>query len=219
MLIAVTEKGNRRVQVFKYYWMSSELFLPAIIPCFVIGGVNNGCNCQLVNPKCAAFTPTGEIAVCDDSTRQISIISTVSRSVIKTINLSFITHIENIDNPSIYHKFTLAKGREQRAREASAQDQAYRDYLRNFDKHAKVMKLTKRHFLGDTKISTEDPWVTSIDFSTDGKLAIGFRMGGILVLKPFKMSNVGSFTNVEVSLFVALFILAVFFLSVLHFTF
>ena len=199
MLIAVTDKGNKRVQVMKYFWMSSELFLPDIVPFFVIGGVNNGCNCQLINPLSIAFTPTGEIAVCDDNTRRIHIVSPVSKSVIKVINLSFITHIEDVDNPSIYHKFTLAKNREQRARDKQAQDQAYKDYLRNFDRHAKKVKLTKRQFLNNQKISSEDPWATSIDFSKDGKLAIGFRMGGVLVLKPFKMSNVGSFINVEVT--------------------
>jgi hypothetical protein len=198
VLIAVTDKGNRRVQVMKYFWMSSELFVPAIVPFFVIGGVNNGCNCQLVQPQGIAFTPTGEVAVCDDNTREISIISTVSRSVIRVITLTFISYIEDIDNPSLYHVFPLARTREQRSREHAAKEQAYKDYLRNFNTHDKTKKLTKKQFMGEAKVSSSDPWVTSIDFSTDGKLAIGFRMGGILVLKPYKISDVGTLTNVEV---------------------
>jgi hypothetical protein len=198
VLIAVNDKGNRRVQVFKYFWMTSELFLPAVIPFFVIGGPSGGCGVHLPSPQSIAFTPTGEVAVCDDQTREISIVSCVSRRVIRVINLDFISNIENIDNPSGHHKFPLARTREQRVRDQMAQDESYRAYLRNFDKHAKLRKKTKLQFLGEANRTFYDPWVTSIDFSPDGKLAIGYRMGGILVLKPFKISNVGSLTNVEV---------------------
>lgn len=197
VLIAVTEKGNRRVQVLKYFWMSSELFRPVIVPFFVIGGVNDSCNCHLVHPQSVAFTPTGEVAVCDDQARQISIVSTVSQRVVRVVSLSFISHLEDIDNPCS-HTTPLARNRDQRARDRAAQDQAYRDYLRNFDYQSRKRKLTKNQFLGDDKKSSHDPWVTSIDFCADGKLAIGFRLGGILVLKPFKISDVGSLTNLEV---------------------
>jgi hypothetical protein len=186
------------VQVFKYFWMSSELFLPAIVPFFIIGGVDNGCNVHLVQPQGIAFTPSGEIAVCDDQARQISIVSCVSKNVVRVLNLSFINYIENIDIPSVYHNFPLARTRDQRARDQAADDEAYRSYLRNLDPHVKQMKKTKRQFLGDEKKSSYDPWVTSIDFSPDGKLAIGYRMGGILVLNPYKLADVGTLTNVEV---------------------
>ena len=200
VLLAVNDKGNKRVQVFKYFWTRSELFLPAIVPFFVIGGMEKGCNCELFNPQAITFTPTGEVAVCDDESKKITIVSTVSRSVIRVISLSYITQIENIDNPSIYYNFPLARNRDQRARVQAAQDQAYKDYLRNYDVYSKKTKLTKAQFLGDiNKRSSCDPWCTSIDFSEDGKLAIGFRMGSVLVLKPYKASDVGTLTNVEVS--------------------
>jgi hypothetical protein len=178
--------------------MSSELFLPSLKPDFVIGGHTKGCNCELFQPKSVTFTPTGELAVCDVHTKLIHIISTLSKSVLKTINLSFISYIDSVDNPSLYHKFPQARGREQRERIAAEREKAYMDYCRNYDKHSKIKKMTKKEYLGPSKVKTEDRSVNSIDFSTDGKLAIGFKMGGVLILKSYKISNVGLFTNMPV---------------------
>lgn len=199
VLLAVAD--SRRVQLLKYFWMSSELFIPSLQPFFDIGGPTKGCGCELHQPSGLAFSPSGEVAVSDLHTKRVYIISTVARCVVRTLDLSFISHIDIADNPSIYHRFPPARGREQRARAAAAQQKAYKDYLRNFDPRSKAKKKTLREFLGPAHVSTEDPAVVSLDFSGDGKLAMGYRQGGVLILKPYKIANVGLLTNMEHSSF------------------
>jgi hypothetical protein len=63
-LVSVADRANNRIQIFKFYWISSDVYEPALECVAVIGG-NRRETLALQAPVSVAYTPTGELVIVD----------------------------------------------------------------------------------------------------------------------------------------------------------
>lgn len=89
--VAVVDKGNYRVQVFKFYYTDTFIYTPKMQFIHMIGGSKNR-YVELMKPTAVSYSPTGELAICDVGLRRVMIMS-ITMSLIKWFNIPF-------ENPS-----------------------------------------------------------------------------------------------------------------------
>lgn len=87
--IAVSDRENARVQLLKFYWTTSDIFKPQIVPLQQIGGSKKRF-CTLLAPISVSYSPTGELAVCDAGDNHCVTIFSTTLTVIKRIFIGFI---------------------------------------------------------------------------------------------------------------------------------
>lgn len=154
--IAVAEREGFRVQIFKYYWTKSEIFIPTIELSYTIGGFEN-LLFELKSPSCVAYSSTGELALCDIGQKKVFLL-TRYMGLIKCIDTSFKTKISSeflTDHNSLQSK------------EKSKIDRfATKKYENITFEYAK-------------QVAVIDNACNSVSFSPDGKLAVGYKEGGI----------------------------------------
>jgi hypothetical protein len=163
--IAVAEREGFRVQIFKYYWTKSEIFIPTIELSNLIGGFENNFF-ELQSPSCVAYSSTGELALCDTGQKKVYLL-TRYMGLIKYINASFISKISS--------EF-LTDHNSPKSKEKGKTDRFAKKYENiTFDrsKHVEVI----------------DNVCNSVSFSPDGKLAVGYKQGGKLFIL-LQMNNI-----------------------------
>jgi hypothetical protein len=87
MLIAVCDRDNLRIQIFRYYWVKSSIFVPSLEPFLIVGGVNNK-RCHLSDPVSCAYAQSGELAICDSGAKKVIIMSS-QLEIIREISMAF----------------------------------------------------------------------------------------------------------------------------------
>lgn len=177
--IAVADVGNRRVQLFKYYFtVVPDLYVPALDFFAIIGGSN--CRVlKLHEPTAVAYTATGELVICDCGIRKVVILSK-QLTVIASIAIGFELSKNNFRNTPANSRPGTRAGRSRPGTRSGRIDLGHPPREKN---------------------ATHDYKASSVNISEDGKIAIGFKCGGLLVFKPFKTFKMGWLEKLPVSLF------------------
>jgi len=176
VLFAVVDYNNRRVQVFKYMWMQSDIYVPEVRLAYVVGGYKRGCGVALREPTSVAFTSTGELCICDYSAKQVLVLSHTMQCI-HTLGVPFTSHVPKSDVPSGYFDFPNAP--------------PFGKPLRD--------PVTNEIIVAD--VPTVDQYPVSVSVSSDGKIAVGYRRGGVLIYNPYKNYDVGAFTVMKDTIF------------------
>ena len=75
VMISVADCGNSRIQIFKYYYtVVMDLYVPSIEVSSIIGGIRKRV-VELQEPTAVAYTPTGELVICDSGSRKLILLS------------------------------------------------------------------------------------------------------------------------------------------------
>lgn len=91
-LVAVVDRRNFRVQVFRFHWTASELYRPGLEVAAVVGGAKNRF-VELLDPVAAAYSPSGDLAICDSGAKCVVLLST-HFDVVKRISLAYVSPAE-----------------------------------------------------------------------------------------------------------------------------
>eukprot|EP01041_Mallomonas_annulata_P000727 gene727-1399_t len=62
--ISVADNENKRIQIFRFYWITSDIFSPSL-----------ELHCIIVRPSSVCYSSTGELAICDQGGRKVIILS------------------------------------------------------------------------------------------------------------------------------------------------
>ncbi len=178
--IAVAETNNNRIQIFRFYWMSSLLYTPEIVLQCVIGGYKNEQGIQVKNVTSVSFSPTGELAVCDMGMKHVLLLSS-TMTVLRKIKCPFVSYVPRDEIPSQYHRGPVAPPPS--------------GGVVNY--HAIENKDESRSPDG-LDFSTVDNIPVSVAFAPDGKFAVGYRRGGVLIFHAYKSYETGAFCDCEV---------------------
>jgi hypothetical protein len=95
--------------------------------------------------------------------------------LLRTLTIPFINMIPKDDIPSPYHNFPPAPPYEQ----------------------SPLDPITKEPLPLNTPLTDRKP--VDVAFSSDGKIAVMYRRGGVIVYKPIKLYSVGNFDSMPVS--------------------
>lgn len=197
--VAVADRGNHRVQVFRMFWERSEWYEPSVELVFVIGGgsseeqdlpsnkenISAGSTWKqsaekkkrwrfinLIDPVSVAYATMGELAICDSGAGKVYILSS-NMDVVKTIAMNFIS--DDI----------LAKNRR-----SSAAANAYSkiatsvkedDPFDAFDSFGRETKQSHESVTKKLVPSKVDSPPCSVAFNESGSLAIGYKNGGVFI--------------------------------------
>jgi len=142
-LIAVADSENSRVQVLRYYWTTNDLTAPQFQKLFTLGGLR-GAFYPLRRPTCVAYSPSGELGVCDSDSKCVLVFSQVM-SVIRKISLAF--------TPSYSVRLQMETNK---------------------------------------SLVTANKTPVSLSFSSDGKIAVGYKSGGIMLHNAYKAFALGN---------------------------
>ena len=88
-MVAVADKGNFRVQVFRFYWTVSPIYRPEIKLSYILGGPKKQ-HVELLDPCSVSFTPTGELCVSDVGAGNVLLLSRYME-LIKRIDIRFVS--------------------------------------------------------------------------------------------------------------------------------
>jgi len=90
VLCAVADKGNFRVQLYRYFWTENEVYAPSFEFYQTIGGPKRF-SLELKVPSVVSFSPTGELAILDNGTFPHAKLYLLSGrgQIIKNINVPF----------------------------------------------------------------------------------------------------------------------------------
>jgi len=190
--VAVADRGNKRVQIFRMFWERSEWYEPAVELLFVVGGSReetiklepSNKNVEkkkrwrfvnLIDPVSVAYASIGELAVCDSGAGKVYILSG-NMDVVKTITMNFLS--DDI----------LAKSR--RSRAAANAYSKFTTSVRERDPFDSIDSLgrerrqdptdhldSKPRFVADINLSPP----CSVAFNKSGSLAIGYKNGGSIL--------------------------------------
>jgi hypothetical protein len=72
-LVAVADQDNARVQILRFFWTNSDVCKPMFKHVFTVGGLREN-YVELRKPVQVAYSATGELAICDQSLKQVYII-------------------------------------------------------------------------------------------------------------------------------------------------
>lgn len=173
-MIAVVDSKNQRVQIFNYYWSESPLYCQEVKLMYVIGGYKSCCGVKLIQPTAVSYSSTGDLAICDPGLKSVLVLSS-AMLLLRTITVPFINSIPKDDLPSPYHIFPAAPPCGQIPMDPSTNS-----------------PLPSNASLIDRK-------PVDVAFSSDGKIAVMYRRGGILIFKPIKRYSTGFFDSMPVT--------------------
>ena len=140
---------------------------------FVLGGYKNSGGCELRNPTSVAFSPAGELFICDSSLKHVLIFSS-GMYPLKTLRVPFVSGVPKDSIPSGYHRFPAAP--------------PYGKPL---------VDPSTGEVLPDSS-SCRDITPVSVSVAPDGKIAVLYKRGGLVVYRPHKEYAVGSFEYMQV---------------------
>lgn len=166
---------NRRVQIFKFFNTESPIYIPETRLAFVIGGYRNGCNITLREPCDVAYCSSGDLCICDRGLKEVLMV-TPDMVLFKRIRVPFVSHTLKPEIPSICHKFYPA---------APQYNQPVLD--------------PKTHLPYPHNAPTIDRTPVSVSVSSDGKIAVMYKRGGLIVYRPFKIYRVGTLCKLQVT--------------------
>lgn len=213
-LIAVAEADNPRVQVFRYYWAKSEIFLPSFDYLLMIGGVKELLY-KLTNPVDVSFSPTGELAITD--TDRIFIL-TPNLGTAQVITLPYSPFLLTKEQRTHQQQVIEAKSNQETQSSGIHKDESKsssRDtpkaqwpvWAHRVPSNAAESKQTLRDsreaktyttiYANITNSSDAlrdgDKKFSSAAFAPDGKLAVGYQSGGVIVFSAYKSLPCGIF--------------------------
>jgi hypothetical protein len=139
----------------------------------VVGGYKSGCGVHLIQPTAVSYSATGDLAICDTGLKSVLIFSPTMLPL-RTLTVPFINSIPKDDIPSPYHNFPPAPPYEQ----------------------IPLDPITKDPLGSKTPLTDRKP--VDVAFSSDGKLAVMYRRGGVIIYKPLKLYSVGNFDSMPV---------------------
>lgn len=179
----------------------------------IIGGHRRGCRIDIRSPSCVSYSSTGELAICDAGYRQVIIVSN-EMLLLRKIKFPYVSFVPRDEIPSVYHDgppaplpLSTATSNYVHDEVDEAPSSPMRSPLggrdsptrSQLDVNSPSKSSANSALVGDgMDISTVDNSPVSVAFSVDGKLAIGYRRGGILVFHPYKSYNVGILDMLEV---------------------
>eukprot|EP01034_Spumella_vulgaris_P028198 gene28198-35014_t len=178
-LIAVADRRNFRVQVFRYYWTRSELYVPGIEIALVIGGIHNRF-VKLVDPVSVAYSPSCELAICDSGTKCVVIMSQ-SMDVVRRIDLLYISP----------HDLRVA----QKANEAASNEAQTKSTRLSSDAKDHKSSSVTADSAPNSNSGMNKP--CSVAFSPVGNLAVGYKNGGVYVYEAYKAYEVGHLKKLQ----------------------
>ena len=93
VLCAVADKGNFRVQLYRYFWAENEVYAPSFEYFQTIGGIKRF-SIELKVPVNVSFSPTGELVVLDVGTHPYAKLYLLSQraQLIKELDVPFEQH-------------------------------------------------------------------------------------------------------------------------------
>jgi len=201
-LIAVADKGNYRVQIFKYFWTDTEVYVPTIDFHALVGGTSNAI-LRLSDPVSVSYSHTGELAICDSQARKIYLLSPYL-SLIKTIDTCMVTNDEKGDElldpgPWPHWKNNSHASKQMEEIEGKAEGKKTGDASHHQAHQNQHQQHFKNSFLNafaqEEKLSfgqlTKEQHPCSVSFSHDGKFAVGFKGGGLLLFNAYKTYKMG----------------------------
>ena len=213
-LIAVADEVNARVGIYRYHWTSSEIFNPSLEHYLTIGGIRRRFY-DLQGPRDVSYSPTGELAICD--TDSVIIMA-------PTMNVTKILTHE-------YSPFLLTREqREHRDAETKEQRIAEEKHLEKLSKAQQQGKKEAKQADNDSvHVNADLKWPAwayrdvemtsaadssshshrqqanrrpvSASFATDGKLAIAYKSGGVLLFEKYKSQAGGALTTLPTANF------------------
>jgi hypothetical protein len=124
-------------------------------------------------PTSVAFTPAGELLICDSGLKHVLILSS-EMHCLKKLRVPFVSHVPKDSIPSSYHKFLAAPPYDKRLLDPE----------------------TGEELADDT--STRDITPVSVSAAADGKIAVMYKRGGVIVYRPHKQFAVGMFEYMKV---------------------
>ena len=179
-IIAVADSLNARVQLLKYYWTKTDIFEPEMVFMQSIGG-SKQLFAKLHTPTNVSFSPSGELAVVDSGAGHncVYIFSKTLR-VIKKIFLGFMKYEIKVKVEKKDDEFD-SNGDVVMQRHHETKNEKYMS--------ASIEKEKYRNRLDHT--------IVSVAFSVDGKLALGYKGGGVNILNSYKSYDMGMLENIQ----------------------
>lgn len=204
--IAVADLDNARVQILRYFWTNTEFFIPSLEHYITIGGIRKRFF-PLLAPSDVSFSPTGELAICD-----------VDKVVILAPTMAVVKVLRQAYSPLLLTReqrdHRAAEAKEQNHEAAVKKEKMKRgEKMEGAKKEEEKMKMKMKQ-ADNTSVHVDDnvswplwaapaasavdktePRPCSVSFATDGKLAIGYKSGGVLIYKAYKSLSAGSLNS------------------------
>lgn len=139
----------------------------------MIGGYKNSGGCEIRDPSSVAFSPTGELFICDSGLKHILILSS-EMHLLKKLRVPFVSGVPKDSIPSGYHKFPSAP-----------------------PYGMPLLSPRSGRELPESS-STRDVTPVSVSVAGDGKIAVLYKRGGLIVYRPHKQFRVGPFEHIKV---------------------
>jgi len=204
-LIAVADPENFRVQILRYFWTESEFFSPSLDYLLTVGGLR-GHFYPLRDPVDVSYSPTGELAIAD--TDRVIILTpymTLAKEVALPYNPFILTREQReqkakqeAENSGLGKSMVLGDTVDTKKSISSSSSSSSTEpsiYInRNPSWPSWINTIQEGRDQSSAYVPQDsDKKVVSVSFASDGKLAVGYRSGGVLVFSPYKSLPCGVF--------------------------
>ena len=197
--IAVAEPDNCRVNIWRYYWTLSEIYTPSIEQFVCLGGIRKR-YVDLQAPTDVSYSFTGELAICDID--KVVIIAP-NLAVVKILRQAYSPLLQTREQREYSAAESEAEEHEAAAKRAEKMARGGEGNVGRQTKQAdnssvQVGRLAWPLWAADADAANKDdqdaktlPRPCTVSFATDGKLAIGFKCGGVLLFKGYRSLAAG----------------------------
>lgn len=206
--VAVGERTNRRVQIMRYFWTTSEVYRPMCETVYSVGGYRE----QFVPikyPTSIDFSSSGELAICDTGLKTVYLL-TPYMTLIKAFQVPFryeeqvkISRSYQVKKP---HRKSLAMSMEAYllARDGDGGGGGGGggagggvgegcDDDESDEEDDRSLNDAGAGGVSFKTVTTVDEKPVSVAFAPDGKLAVGYDSGAVAIYPVCKLASVGDF--------------------------
>jgi hypothetical protein len=201
-MMAITDRGNYRIQILRFYWTESLLYTPSLEAVDWIGGYSNH-YVNLQDPLSACFAHSGELAIIDRGKMSV-ILLTPYYQFIKILSLQYIPIRELQGTKTIPKRLMSQKSNLRSSSSSNSTINSTSNSNSNSNSHSSSNSnsqsfISSFHSISQTSIATttklsaeeiaeqaaikQSKTVSTCCFLPDNSLVVGFYSGGKLNLK------------------------------------
>ena len=210
--VGVSERSNNRVQIFRLFWIRNNIYRPTFEIIHILGGQKE-LKVKLKYPMSIDFSPFGDLVICDVGLRRVFLFTPLI-NLVKSFTVPFkydqiiaenkylqssqsslsgesnnIGFGENNEYSSINGS---KSGSKNNFTNKSKSNDLYSSQSSNFS--LEELKESERENVMDLGSSLEfDDIPVTVAFAGDGKLAVGYDRGGVIVYPACSLMSVGEF--------------------------
>jgi hypothetical protein len=180
VLVAVADRENKRIQIFRFYWAQSILFRPSVQLAYIIGKDEEKLSrkkekenrkrnnfIKLIDPMSVCYSSSGELAVCDSGAKKILIFSSRC-DFIKSIDQNFVSLSD----------FEYRQRKNSNSITLLSRTEKHENIRNSLDR---ILEETKSSAVSN-KSNLKSSFVNSppcfAEFNSFGSLAVGYKNGG-----------------------------------------